>query len=277
MAKSRHAAASSVRVRVQKAATELGATLTSSTPSPTSNGIISGSAAASPHTATCMPRARAARTTRIDEAYHSRLERRGQFGDRRVGPVGGERVLDEVVGPDAEEVADIGEAVGDHRGRRHLDHHPELDVAGTAPRAFRRRPVSRRAADLDDLVDLDTIGSIIRTSPPVAASSMAVTGRRAGRSIETEANAAEAERRVRLDAALLPGRRLVASDVERPEYNRLIREGAPGSGHRSRAVRRPTAAPGRPRNNSSVRTRPIPAAPARSSRRPPRGPIRRSR
>ena len=51
----------------------------------------------------------------IDETQDGRLERRRELGEGRVRPIGGERVLDEVVRPDAEEVGDLGQAVGDQR------------------------------------------------------------------------------------------------------------------------------------------------------------------
>ena len=50
------------------------------------------------------------------------------------------------------------------------------------------------------------------------------------RSIETEPDATETEGRVSFGTALLPRGRLVATDVEGPEDDRLAREGVPDAG-----------------------------------------------
>ena len=63
----------------------------------------------------------------IDQAQNRRLQRRREVRQLGIGPIGGQHVLHEVVGPDREEVRRFGQAVGHDRGRRHLDHHPELD------------------------------------------------------------------------------------------------------------------------------------------------------
>ena len=56
------------------------------------------------------------------------MKRRRQGRERPVAPVDGERVLDEIVRADAEELGLPREHVGhDHRARD-LDHHPERDV-----------------------------------------------------------------------------------------------------------------------------------------------------
>ena len=54
-----------------------------------------------------------------DRAEHRRMERAGQVGDARVGAIGGQRVLHEIVGADREEVAVLGQALGHHRRRGH--------------------------------------------------------------------------------------------------------------------------------------------------------------
>lgn len=59
-----------------------------------------------------------------DQPQRRRMERVDHRPDRRIVAAGGERVLGEVVGPHREKVGLGGELVRQHRGRRHLDHHP---------------------------------------------------------------------------------------------------------------------------------------------------------
>ena len=205
----------------------------------------------------------------VDEPQDRRLERRREVGEGRVGPVGGERVLDEVVGADAEEVGHLGEAVGHERGRRDLDHHARAArrTARRPPRGHARRPggSSRpRAATTSSTVE--TIGSMIAE---LAAGRRLEKGLELvveqGRSIAARGGAPDAERRVGLGSVRLPGRGLVAADVERPEHDRPVphRGADPAIGRR--AARRRDGGACRPRNSSSVRTRPMPAAPARAA------------
>ena len=83
---------------------------------------------------------------------------------------------------------------------------------------------------------------------------------------QAQADAADAERRVRLGAIRLPRGGLVAADVERPEDDRPASHPSRGSGHRRCAARRWTAASGgRGRGARSGRGR-CPIAPAAQRR-----------
>ena len=58
------------------------------------------------------------------------MRRLVEVGDLLVQPIHRQRVLDEVVGADAEKLHASGQAVGDHRRRWRLDHYPDLNVLG---------------------------------------------------------------------------------------------------------------------------------------------------
>ena len=107
--------------------TAAGETLSSRTPSPTSSGAATGSAASSPQTATSMPiTGRAADLA--DQPQHPRVERIGQRCDRVVPALGGQRVLREVVRADAEEVDVRRDRPRLERERRHLHHDADLEA-----------------------------------------------------------------------------------------------------------------------------------------------------
>jgi hypothetical protein len=90
-----------------------GATLSSSTPSPTSSGIIVALAAASPHTA-LAGRGHARAHDAIDQAKDRGLKELTPVDELRVGPVGRHRVLDEVVRPDRGRSRPTRQGVGHH-------------------------------------------------------------------------------------------------------------------------------------------------------------------
>ena len=100
--------------------------------------------------ARAAPRAR----VRSISAQHRRVQRVVEVRDALVAAVDRERVLGEVVGADAEEVALARERVGDQRRRRHLDHDADRDrrVEGGPRRAqlapWRPRRSSRARAQL---------------------------------------------------------------------------------------------------------------------------------
>ena len=97
-----------------------------------------GSPAISPQTLTGIARAQRRLDRELDQAQHRRVQRVVEIGDLLVAAVDRERVLDEVVGADGEEIALAGERVGGERRARHLDHH--------AQRRQRVGDLARRAA-----------------------------------------------------------------------------------------------------------------------------------
>ena len=112
-------------------------------PSPISIHASSGSPAMSPHIATGLPARSAPSTICLQRPQDRRVQRVVEVADVLVLAVGGQRVLDEVVGADAEEVALGGQQVGDQRRAGRLDHDAERHLAGRGrcPRApARRRP-----------------------------------------------------------------------------------------------------------------------------------------
>ncbi len=70
----------------------------------------------------------------LQHAQHREVQRPVEVGDVPVLAVDADRVLDEVVGPDGEEVALLGQPVGEHGRAGELDHDPHRHVAD------RRRP-----------------------------------------------------------------------------------------------------------------------------------------
>ena len=104
------------------------------TPRPTSTGASVGSEAASPQTPTGLPTARPASPQAA--MSDSSAGCHGSSSSARVAthPVGGEGVLAQVVGTDAEEVHFGEQRGGAERGRRDLDHDPYSgQSSGTTP------------------------------------------------------------------------------------------------------------------------------------------------
>ena len=253
------------RIIRRVAARRDGDTLSSSTPRPTSSGSSSGSPPASPQTSTGMPAACAGRHDARDQADHGRVVRDREAGDRRVLAVGGERVLDEVVRPDREEVASPRDRAGVEAPPRAP--RSSRRRAGRARRARRRRARVERA--LADGVDVG------RPRPPSAPGSAArVAGdaqQRAQLRVEPagarerEPDAARAEQARRRPASARNGGVLSA-----PKSS--VRTVAIRFGERARAAARARRrAPARSarrvasRNASSLRSRPMPSAPASSA------------
>ena len=144
---------------------------------------------------------------------------RGELGQRRVDPVCSQRVLHEVVGPDAEEVRDLGEAVGHEGSGRDLDHDAEQDSGRR-----RDRRVDDRVQPGPHGEDLLDRGDHRQHDPDLASGGR--VDQRAELVVEeigarqAQAHAADAERRVRLGAIRLPRCGLVTADIERPEDHR---------------------------------------------------------
>ena len=110
------------------------------TPIPTSAQASSGSAAASPQTPTDLPARRAGLGGDRDQLEHGRLPGVGQVGQVGGHPVGGHRVLGQVVGADREEVDDLEHPVRP-AGRRWAPRpSPRPSARGRAPARRSRRP-----------------------------------------------------------------------------------------------------------------------------------------
>ncbi len=107
-----------------------GVMLNSVSPRPTSRPTSAGSEAISPQSDTGMWCRVAARRTRRMQPQDRRVQRLVQIGHPIVGAVHGQRVLDEIVGADGEEVHLGGQQVRRQRGRRHLDHRADREARG---------------------------------------------------------------------------------------------------------------------------------------------------
>ena len=64
----------------------------------------------------------------LDQAQEGRVQWLVKVGNLVIAPVGREVVLDQVVGPNTEEVDFLGQVVGINGRQWHFDHHPKLDV-----------------------------------------------------------------------------------------------------------------------------------------------------
>jgi hypothetical protein len=112
------------------------------------------------------------------------MVRREPVGEAGVAAVHRQGVLGEVVGADAEERADLGQAVRDeHRGGR-FDHHTDRQRFGGAEHRAHLRPEHRRL-------------------------------------VETHADRAPAEKRIGLERRLEPHRELVASQIIGADHDRI--------------------------------------------------------
>ena len=74
-----------------------------------------------------------------DERQHRGLPRIGERREFGRHPVGGHRVLRQVVGADRQEVDVLEDPVGQQRGRGHLDHHAGREAVRTRPAPQRLR------------------------------------------------------------------------------------------------------------------------------------------
>ena len=111
-------------------------------PMPTSAHASSGSAAASPQTPTDLPACLPASAVIAISCSTAGCHGVGEVGEVGGHPVGGHRVLGQVVGADREEVDDLEHPVGQQRRARDLDHHPGLEPA--LADLARRTPSPRR-------------------------------------------------------------------------------------------------------------------------------------
>ena len=256
-------------------------------PSPTSTRASSGSRAASPQTPTGLSTALPGGAGGGDQVQHGGLPRVEQLGELAGHPVGGHRVLGEVVGADAGEVDDRPSCAG-----------PAARRPGTSTIIPATGSPCARTLSVNALASctVDTIGAITQTLAPVALAAWAIASSWSSSSCgKTPVHpvAADAERRVLLLLAGREGQRLVGAGVERAddhlavaerlEHLRvglgLVRDGrrgrrSPGTAPRCGTARRPRRPPWRP----ARRPRPRRCWPAAGRRgRPWSCPGRRSR
>ena len=228
-----------------------------------SANAISGCDAISPHTATSMSASVADLDRALDEPQHGGMQRREARREVRVAAIDGQRVLHEVVRPDAEEATSSHERVARDGGGGRLDHDAERNVA----RDTRRRAPRARAAasssscracahfvERDDEREHDAHVAVHRR-----AQQRAELRAEQLRLIEAHPDRAPAEERIRLGGESADGQ-LVAADVEGANDDRMSLERL-----ERRAGTRGTA---RPRRASSRgRRRGTPCASARRPRR----------
>ena len=153
--------------------------------------------------------------------------RREALGEPRVAAVHDQRVLREIVRPDAEEVADLGEPVGHDRRRRRLDHHAQghrlrrLHPPLAQPRRFRGDQV----AGLLDLVEpRDERNHQLDVGVGRRAQDGADLGPEHLGLVETDADGAPAEERVRLGRTAERRRELVPAQVEGAHHDGMAGE-----------------------------------------------------
>ena len=103
----------------------------------------------------------------LEEAKHGGLQRMPQMRDVIVLPIGGEGVLDEIVGADAEEVDFAREQIGGHRRARRFQHDPERHARSCAtPSAARSaRTLAQIASARRSSSGPVTSGNMRRTGP----------------------------------------------------------------------------------------------------------------
>ena len=105
----------------------------------------------------------------MQQPQHGRVQRRVEIAERFVVAVGGEQVLDQVVGADREEVDRADEAGQRDRRGGHFDHRAERDVVGDlvafAAQVARALASAARAHRDDFLARMLTIGTSTRTGP----------------------------------------------------------------------------------------------------------------
>ncbi len=106
-----------------------GVMLNSVRPRPINSPTSAGSDAISPHSDTGMRWRRGGAAHQPDQPQHRRMQRLVVIGHPIVGAIDGQRVLDQIVGADGEEVDIGGEQVRGQRRRRDLDHRTDLDAA----------------------------------------------------------------------------------------------------------------------------------------------------
>ena len=99
-------------------------------PMPTRAVASIGSAAASPQTPTGLPACLPGLGGDRDQLEHRRLPGVGEVREVGGHPVGGHRVLGQVVGADRQEVDDLEHLRREQRGARDLHHHARLEPVG---------------------------------------------------------------------------------------------------------------------------------------------------
>ena len=126
-------------------------------PMPSRSSVNAGSPAISPHTLTSLLETIGAGDRLRDQLQHGRMPGVVEMGDGLVGAIDRERVLDEVVGADRDEVEVAQERRQHQRRRRHLDHRAELDravrAAGIVELLTRARQRLDRVAHLAQVRD----------------------------------------------------------------------------------------------------------------------------
>ena len=234
-------------------------------PSPTSSGTASGLLAISPHTEIGMPARRGRAHAAVDQRQHRRVQRVVEVRDALVAAVHRQRVLREVVGADAEEVALARERVGDQRRRRHLDHDADRHLARrrrsraapARPASPRRSRFARRAARRATRSSAAAAARCRRRSRAgsrAAARGTGLRGRARGGSSGSRA-AGSPRRRVRGSAppCRRRGRACGSSPAAAPSRAPRARRAAP--------ARLPSGKPRCASASSSVRNSPMPSAP----------------
>ena len=105
----------------------------------------------------------------LDQPQHGRMQRVVEMGDLLVAAIDGQRVLDQVVGADREEIGLGGERVGGERRTGHLDHHAErrqrIGQCRTPRRLSRRATWSSASRTWRISPTSEIIGSRMRSGP----------------------------------------------------------------------------------------------------------------
>ncbi len=171
------------------------------------------------------PRVSAPTTICLSGAQDRRVQRVVEVPDVLVLAVGGQRVLDEIVGADAEEVALGRQQIGDERRARRLDHDAErhLGIVGDALASRARRRPRRRAASAarssatPEMSGKQDLHAARRPPRGRARAAACGRGRRGGASSGSSAAPSPgwSPLGMRTD-----GRQLVAAEVERAEGDR---------------------------------------------------------
>ena len=155
------------------------------------------------------------------------MRRLVKVGDLFVQPVDGQRVLDEVVGADAEKLHALGQAVGDHRRGRRLDHHPDLDGVGKG-RAFGAELgaafVEQHVGGLEFLHAGDHRVHDFQVAKDAGPQDGAELRAEQVLLLEAEPDGAPAEERIHLLGDVDVREQLVAAEIERADDHRGRRE-----------------------------------------------------
>ena len=143
-------------------------------------------------------------------------------GELRVGAVGGEEVLGQVVGADAHEVDDTAQLIGDQDRRGDLHHDADARlrrVRHLRPRLLDERTNALRVGDVGDHRRHDRNGAAHGSR---GEKDRAELRREQGRVLVREPDGTHAEERVRLVRDRNVGQRLVAADVGQAHDDRCV-------------------------------------------------------